>query len=67
MLRPVHGIDEENVLPAVVIVIVEGESAASGLQQILVGLLAAVDGLDRKAGLLHDVGEADAQGRSLKR
>ena len=60
-------IDQEEIEPAIRVVVVEGQSAASGFQQILVGFLPAVDGLDRKAGLLHDVGEADAQGRSLQR
>src|SRR5277367_3099384 len=60
-------IDEEEIEPAIRVVVVEGEPAARGFQQIFVGFLAAVDGLDGKAGLLHDVSEADTQRRSLKR
>src|ERR1700733_14966643 len=48
-------IDEEEIEPAIGVIVVEGESAAGGLQQIFVGLLSAVDSLGRKACLLHNV------------
>src|ERR1700722_12041386 len=60
-------VDEEEIEPAIGVVVVEGESAAGGFEQIFVGLLAAVDSLGGKACLLHNVSEADAQGRSLQR
>ena len=40
-------VDEEEVLPAVVVIVVKGEAAAGGFKEVLVGQLAAVDGLLR--------------------
>ena len=40
--RSVH---QENVEPAVVVVVIERDSAASGLQQVFVLMLAAVNGI----------------------
>ena len=37
-------VDEEEVQPAVVVVVVEGDAAAGGFEEVLVGELAAVDG-----------------------
>src|ERR1700753_279953 len=60
-------IDQEEVEPTVGVVVVEGEPAAGGLQQIFVGFLAAINSFGGKACLLHNVSEADAQRCSLQR
>ncbi len=54
-------VDEEDVEPAVVVVIVEGDAAARGLEQILVLVLAAKDGLGVQSGFFGDVDEGDAE------
>jgi hypothetical protein len=54
-------IDQEDILPAVVVVVVEREPAAGSFEEIFIGELAAVDGLDVKAGLGGDIDEADAK------
>ena len=60
-------VHEEQIQPAIVVVVVEGEAAASGFEQIFVVTFPAVDGLDVEPGLLHDVDEADAQRRAFNR
>src|SRR5580704_17243245 len=56
--RSVH---QKNVEPAVVVVIVEGNAAAGGFQQILVLVLAAEDGFRVQARFAGDIEKADAQ------
>ena len=53
-------VDQENVEPVVVVVVVEGDAAAGGFEQVLVLVLAAEDGFGVEAGLLADVDEGDA-------
>ena len=61
-------VHQEDVEPAVVVVVVEGDAAAGGLEQILVLVLAAEDGLGVEAGFASDVGEGDANvGLGLRR
>ena len=52
---------DENVEPAVVIVIVERYPTASGFEQILVLVFSPKDGFDVQAGFACDVTEADAE------
>jgi len=54
-------IDEKNVEPAVVVVIVEGDAAACGLEEIFIFVLAAEDGFGVEAGFAGDVEEGDAE------
>src|SRR5271166_2021820 len=54
-------IHHKNVQPAIVVVIVEGEAAASGFQQVLVLAHATEDGFNVQAGTLDDIHEADTQ------
>jgi hypothetical protein len=54
-------VDEEDVEPVVVIVVVEGDTAAGGFEEILVLVLAAVGGLGVEAGLASYIDEADAE------
>ncbi len=56
--RAVH---QENIQPAVVVVVVESDAAAGGLQQIFVLVLAAVDGFGVESGFAGDVDEAQSQ------
>jgi len=60
-------VDEEDVEPVVVIVVVEGDSAAGGFEEILVLELASVDGLGVEAGLAGYIDEADAEGCGRRR
>ena len=61
-------VDEENVEPAVVVVIVESDAAARGLEQVLVLMLAAENCFGVQAGFLGDVDEGDAEigGRRIR-
>ena len=52
-----RSIDQEDVKPSVVIVIVERHAAAGGLEQIFVLVLAAVNCLHVEAGFAADIGE----------
>ena len=61
MFGPIHGIDEEDVLPAVVVVVENADTAAHGFRQILLPEGAAVV-LEVDAGLCRDVGEVDRAG-----
>src|SRR5580692_4280755 len=56
--RSVH---QKDVEPAIVVVIVEGNAAAGGFEQILVFVLAAEDGFRVQAGFAGDIEKADAQ------
>ena len=54
-------VHEEDVDPVVVVVVVEGDAAAGGFEQVSVLVLASVDGAGVEAGLFRDVDEADAE------
>ena len=54
-------VDEEDVEPTVIVVIVEGDTAASGFEQVLVLVLAAVDGFDVEAGFFSYVDETESE------
>ena len=56
--RAVH---QKNVEPSVVVVVVEGNAAAGGFQQIFVLVLAAENGFRVQPGFARDVEKADAQ------
>ena len=58
-------VHQKQIEPAVVVIVVEGEAAAGGFEQIFVGAFAAVDGLDVETGLLHHLDKADAQRRAF--
>ena len=53
-------VHQKDVEPAVVVVVVEGDAAAGGLEQVLVLVLAAEDGLGVETSFAGDVGEGDA-------
>src|SRR6266850_5494354 len=48
-------VDEKNVQPAVVVVIVESDDAAGGFEKVFVFVLAAIDGFRVEAGFTRDV------------
>src|ERR1700678_3238004 len=54
-------VDEEEVEPAVVVIVVKRQAAACGLQEVLILALRAVGCCDVEAGLLCDVDVADAK------
>ena len=54
-------IDQKNIQPAVVVVVVEGDAAAGGFEQILVFVFAAEDCFRVEAGFAGDVQEVDAE------
>jgi len=54
-------VDEKNIEPAVVVVIIESDAAAGGLEEIFVFVLAAENGFDIKAGFVRDVKEGYAK------
>jgi hypothetical protein len=56
-------VDQKNVEPAVVVVIVEGEAAAGGLEQIFILADGAVGRYDVQSGSLHDIHKADTEWR----
>ncbi len=56
--RPVH---QKNVEPTVVVVIVEGNAAARGFEQIFILVFAPVDRFGVQSGLTCDVEKAHAQ------
>jgi len=58
MAWPIHGVDQQNVLPAVIVVVEETGPAAHGLRQILFSEGAGVV-LEVDAGLGGNVGELD--------
>ena len=52
---------EENIQPTVVVVIVEGDTAAGGLEEISIFVFATENSFGVEAGLASNVDEADAQ------
>src|SRR6267378_1223374 len=54
-------VDDKNIQPAVVVVIVESDAAARGFKKILVFVLAAEDGFGDQAGFTRDVEEGNAE------
>ena len=58
--RAVH---QENIEPAIVVVIVESDAATGGLQQIFVLVLAAKNHFGVEAGFFRDVDEIDPERR----
>src|SRR6266404_2543211 len=54
-------VDEKNVEPAVVVVIVESDAAAGGFEKILVFVLAAVNGFGVQARFARDVQKGNAE------
>ena len=61
VFRPIHGVDEENVLPAIVVVVEKANAAAHGFGKILFSEGAGVV-LEVDAGLRGHVGELDGAG-----
>src|SRR5579875_1548993 len=59
-LKP-PSIDQEKINPSIIVVIVEGEAATGGLQQIFVMAYAAIDCHCIQAGFLYDVVELHTQ------
>src|ERR1700683_1238105 len=60
-------IDQEDVQPAIVVVVIEGESATRRFQQILVLAHAAVDRFEFEARTLDYIHEADTEWRAFDR
>ena len=58
-------IDEEEIEPAVVVIVVEGEAAAGGFEEIFVFADAAENGFNVEAGTFDDVDERDAERRAF--
>src|SRR5436190_17380846 len=56
-----RAIYDENIEPAVVVVVVEGNPAAGGFQQVFVLVLAAKNGFGVQSGLFRDVDERHAE------
>ncbi len=56
-------VDQEDVEPAIVVVVVEGDAAAGGLEQIFVLVLAAEDGFGVEAGFFGDIDKAQPEVR----
>src|SRR5205814_456719 len=54
-------VDEKNVQPAVVVIIVEGDAAAGGFEKIFIFVLAAENGFGVEAGFARDVEEGNAK------
>ena len=57
-------VDQKNIQPAVVVVVVESDAAAGGLEQIFVLVLAAEDGFCVESGFPGDIHETDAKVRN---
>jgi hypothetical protein len=55
-------VDQKQIEPSVVVVVVEGQAAAGGFKQILVLEFAAVDGLPGKAGFGGDLNKLTPSG-----
>src|SRR5258708_9689492 len=53
-----RAVDEENVHPAIIVVIVEGDSTTGGFEKIFVLVLAPEDSFGVQAGLTPDIEEA---------
>lgn len=52
---------QENIQPAVIVIVIESHTATSGFEQIFVFVLAAEYGFCVQAGFLADVQEVDAE------
>ena len=63
VIGPVHAVDQQDVEPAIAIVIEEGAAGAQGLGQVLGAECAAVV-VEIDAGGGGDVGEAEIQARA---
>src|SRR5947199_8813320 len=59
-LQP-RSVDQEDIQPAVIVVVIEGDTAASGFEQIFVLVLAAVNGFCVEPGFSRDIQEADPE------
>src|SRR5579863_1271127 len=60
-------VHQENIQPAVIVVIVECKATAGGLKKILVLALASIDGLVGQSGLFHHVHKAESERRAFYR
>src|SRR3984885_5894243 len=60
-------VDEEEVEPAVVVIVVKRQAAACGLQEVFILALCTVGCCDVEAGLLCDVDVADSERRAFNR
>src|ERR1700722_20376220 len=60
-------VDEEEVEPAVVVIVVKRQAAACGLQEVLILALRAVSCCDVEAGLLCDVDVGESERRPPNR
>jgi hypothetical protein len=56
-----HSVDQEDVQPAIVVVIVESDTAAGGFEQIFVLMLATKDRLGVEARFSSNIQETDTQ------
>ena len=56
-----RAIHDKDIEPAVIVVIVEGDAASRGFEQILVLVFTAKDGFDVQPGGARDIEEADAE------
>lgn len=54
-------VDEENIQPAVMVVIIESNATACGFKEIFIFVLAAEDGLGVESGFARDVQEGNAK------
>src|SRR5258708_27724118 len=54
-------VDEKNIQPAIVVVIVESDATAGGFEKVFVFVLAAKDGLHIQAGLARNVEEGKTE------
>ena len=54
-------VDEENVEPAVVVVVVEGDTTSGGLEEIFVFVLAPEDGFGVEPGLASHIEKSNAE------
>src|SRR5271168_648624 len=60
-------VDEEEIEPAIVIVVIKCEPAACGFEQVFIPALRAIGGCDGKAGLSGDVDVAHAEWSTFNR
>src|ERR1039458_6208991 len=60
-------VHEENIQPAIVVVVIESQAAAGSFQKIFVLTLAAIDGFYGQARLFDHIHEAEAERSALNR
>src|ERR1039458_1692953 len=60
-------VHEENIQPAIVVVVIESQAAAGSFQKIFVLTLAAIDGFYGQARLFDHIHEAEAERGALNR